>query len=207
MSIEFASAHYIILPSKGIKIKLQGLTRFTGVYFCFLKLPRVPQLWWTALRGPRAAPSAPRRPRRSRTPWARIRGLMAAVSFRSAGTGTGVLPRVDGNTVSRTAGRGFRPQAALAASLPVRAGKLSEIHPTAAAQSFAPARTAFPSTSSGHHPADGCAPPCDTPPPRDGAAFGSPGLVGRARPGPHPPRQPRSPCRGVVLWCQSFRVR
>ena len=133
---------------------------------------------------------------------------MAAVSFRSAaGTGTGVLPRVDGNTVSRTAGRGFRPQAALAFFLPVRAWKPSEMHPTAAAQSLAPARTAFPSTSSGHHPADGCAPPCDTPPPRDGAAFGSLGLAGRARSGPHPPRQPRSPCRGVVLWCHPFRVR
>ena len=129
---------------------------------------------------------------------------MAAVSFQSAGTGTGVLPRVDGNTVSRTAGRGFRPQAALAASLPVRAGKPSEMHPTAAAQSFAPARTAFPSTSSGHHPADGCAPPCDTPPPRDGAAFCALGLVGKARSGPHPPRQPRSPWKAFAPWLVIF---
>ena len=165
----------------------------------FLKLPCVPQLWWTALRGPRAAPSAPRCPRRSRTPWARLRGLMAAVSFRPAGTGTGVLPLVDGNTVRRTACRGFRPQAALVGYLPVRAGKPSAIHSTAAAQSFAPARTAFPSTSSGHHPADGCAPPCHAPPPRDGATFCSLGLVGRARSGPHLPRQSRSPCWGVVL--------
>ena len=108
---------------------------------------------------------------------------MAAASFRSAGTGTGVLPLVDGNTVRRTACRGFRPQAALVGYLPVRAGKPSAIHSTAAAQSFAPARTAFPSTSSGHHPADGCAPPCDTPPPRDGAAFCSLGLMG-AEPAP-----------------------
>ena len=90
-----------------------------------MKLLRVPQLWWTALRGPRAAPSAPGCPRRSRTPWARLRGLMAAGSFRSAATGTGVLPRVDGNTVSRTALRGFRPQVTLVGFLPVREGESS----------------------------------------------------------------------------------